>query len=38
MNWLDIAELYTQYLMECDEKGIEPLDEEAWYKKFEDEE
>ena len=38
MNWLEIAELYTQYLMECEEKGIEPLDEKEWYKEFEDEE
>ena len=38
MNWLEIAELYTQYLMECEEKGIKPLDEKEWYKKFEEEE
>ena len=38
MNWLEIAELYTQYLMECEEKGIEPLDEKEWYKEFEEEE
>ena len=38
MNWLEIAELYTQYLMEYEEKGIEPLDEKEWYKEFEEEE
>ena len=38
MNWLEIAVLYTEYLMDCEEKGIEPLDEKEWYKKFEEEE
>lgn len=30
MSWLEWQVVYTDYCIECDEKGIEPLDFETW--------
>ena len=31
MNWLDIEVAYTDYCMECEEKGIKPLNKKTWW-------
>ena len=31
LSSLEIAEMYTVYCMDCEEKGIEPKSEKEWY-------
>lgn len=33
-NWIEVDMMYTDYCIECDEKGIEPLNRKEWYEKI----
>lgn len=34
-NWMELECMYTEYCMECEEKGIEPKDRKTWYNEME---
>ena len=34
VNYFEIATMYTEYCMDCEEKGIKPLNEKEWFEKW----
>lgn len=34
MTWLDVSVIYTDYVLDCKDNEITPLDEKEWYEEI----